>query len=351
MGFAVAVPIPHPPCGGRRRGFPGTFGRVRFIILGYWGERGGGCAHERAGGSRVDAARTWGGWKRWTGAVRLGLAVLACAFAGEGAAQTYTNPDKESTWSAGKRFRDCAECPLMVVVPGGSFDMGSPESEAGRDSDEGPVHRVRIERPFAVGVYELTFAEWDACVSGGGCGGYRPSDAGWGRGNRPVIRVSWEDAKAYVRWLSEETGEEYRLLSESEWEYVARAGTRTPFHTGETISTGQANYDGRYTYGSGRKGRYRGRTVVVGSFDANGYGLHDVHGNVMEWVEDCWNDDYRGAPADGSAWETGDCKWRMLRDGSWYFIPGWIRSAARSWAVAGIQLAYAGFRVARTLTP
>ena len=253
--------------------------------------------------------------------------------------------------AVGRRFRECEGCPWMVVVPPGEFMMGSPESEAGRDSDEGPVHRVRIERPFAVGVYELTFAEWDACVSGGGCGGYRPSDAGWGRGNRPVIRVSWEDAKAYVRWLSEETGEEYRLLSESEWEYVARAGTRTPFHTGQTISTGQANYDGRYTYGSGRKGRYRGETVEVGSFEANGYGLHDVHGNVWEWVEDCWNGGYREAPADGSAWETGDCSRRVLRGGSWVDIPWLLRSADRYGLGTGNRSNSIGFRIARTLTP
>ena len=119
---------------------------------------------------------------------------------------------------------------------------------------KGPVHRVTIREPFAVGVYEVTFEEWDACVRDGGCRGYRAGDAGWGRGRRPVINVSWEDARAYVRWLSKETGEEFRLLSESEWEYVARAGTRTAFHFGRTITTSQANYDGSYTYGSGEEG-------------------------------------------------------------------------------------------------
>ncbi len=254
-------------------------------------------------------------------------------------------------WQAGTRFRDCAECPELAVVPAGSFEMGSPESEAERDDDEGPVHRVRIERPFAMGVYEVTLAQWDACVSGGGCGGYRPDDEGWGRGNRPVINVSWQDAKAYVRWLSEKTGEAYRLPSESEWEYAARAGTRTPFHTGGTISTDQANYDGNYVYGSGRKGQYRKRTVAVGSFAANGFGLHDVHGNVWEWVEDCWNDSYRGAPADGSAWESGDCRKRVLRGGSWNLNPWNLRSANRNWLGAGFRGSLAGFRVARTLTP
>ena len=270
--------------------------------------------------------------------------------------QVTTAQERAAAWRPGgvppgTRFRDCDECPELVVVPAGSFDMGSPESEAGRRDHEGPVHQVRIERPFAVGVYEVTFAEWDACVSGGGCGGYRPSDRGWGRGNRPVVNVSWEDARSYVDWLSEETGEEYRLLSESEWEYVARGGTRTPFHTGETISTGQANYNGNFTYGSGRKGRYRGRTVAVGSFDANGYGLHDVHGNVWEWVEDCWNGSYRRAPADGSAWEFGDCSRRVLRGGSWSLKPGLLRSACRGWLGTGLRLINAGFRVARTFTP
>ena len=147
----------------------------------------------------------------------------------------------------GQTFRDCSNCPLMVAVPSGSFTMGSPSSELERHSNEGPQHEVRIGYSFAVGVYEVTFSEWDACVSDGGCAGYRPNDEGWGRGNRPVINVSWWDAWRYVEWLSTETGESYRLLSESEWEYVARAGTTTPFHFGETISTDQANYNGNYT--------------------------------------------------------------------------------------------------------
>ena len=170
----------------------------------------------------------------------------------------------------------------MAVVPAGTFRMGSPSQEEARDDDEGPVHEVRIDEPFAVGVYEVTFSGWEACVNGGGCGGCRPTNHGWGRGNRPVINVSWEDAQAYVTWLSRKTGETYRRLSESEWEYVARAGTTTPFHFGTTISTDQANYDGNYTYGSGRKGRYREKTVPVGRFAANRFGLHDVHGNVRE---------------------------------------------------------------------
>ncbi len=251
-------------------------------------------------------------------------------------------------WQVGQVFRDCANCPEMVVVPAGSFTMGSPASEEERWDNEGPEHRVTISQPFAVGVYEVTFAEWDACAS---CGGYRPDDRGWGRGRRPVIYVSWDDAQAYVRWLRRETGVEYRLLSESEWEYVARAGTTTPFHTGETISTEQANYYGYATYGSGREGEYRERTVSVGSFSANRFGLHDVHGNVWEWVEDCWNGDYAGAPRDGSAWESGNCSVRVLRGGSWDRRPGGLRSAGRSGGGTGSRSHFLGFRVARTLAP
>ena len=238
----------------------------------------------------------------------------------------------------------------MVVVPAGSFDMGSPSYEGGRDDDEGPVHRVTISEPFAARVYEVTFREWDACYRGGGCA-HNPPDRGWGRGERPVIYVSWKDAQEYVRWLSRETNAEYRLLSESEWEYVARGGTTGPFHYGSRVSPEQANYDGRYVYGGGRKGRYREQTVRVGSFPSNSFGLHDVHGNVWEWADDCSHGSYVGAPLDGSAWTSGgDCGRRVLRGGSWYNAPGLLRSANRygySSLVTGTT--YVGFRVSRTL--
>ena len=250
---------------------------------------------------------------------------------------------------AGHRFRDCVGCPELVVVAPGSYRMGSPSGEAGRGDAEGPVHRVSIGEALAVGVYEVTFEEWDACARDGGCGGYRPDDEGWGRGRRPVINVSWEDAQAYVSWLRRKTGKGYRLLSESEWEYVARAGTETAFHTGETISTEQANYDGNHVYGRGRKGSYRRKTVEVGSFGANGFGLHDVHGNVREWVEDCWNGSYRGAPRDGSAWTRGDCGARVLRGGSWFNYPWGLRSAYRDWVTTVSRLNGIGFRIVRTL--
>ena len=256
--------------------------------------------------------------------------------------------------SPGETFQDCAECPKMVVVPSGSFTMGSPNNEEGRYDIEGPRHRVNIGYPLAVGVYEVTFSEWYACVNAGGCDRF-PDDEGWGRGNRPVINVSWEDAQSYVRWLSARTDHRYSLLSESEWEYVARAGTDTPFYFGSTISTDQANYDGDYTYGTGHKGLDstghkgldRGMTVPVGSFSANGWGVHDMHGNVWEWVEDCWNDSYGGAPADGSAWELGNCGVRVLRGGSWDNEPWDLRSALRFRNSAVYRDSGNGFRVIR----
>ena len=246
----------------------------------------------------------------------------------------------------GTRLRDCDGCPEMIVAPAGRFDMGSPSSEKGRANDEGPVHEVRIPEPFAVGLYEVTFEEWDACVQGGGCNGYRPDDEGWGRGRRPVIHVSWEDAQAYVRWLRERTGKEYRLLSESEWEYVARGGSRTAYHWGEDIGQNRAN-----CRGCGGRWDDNNSTAPVGSFPANGFGLHDVHGNVWEWVEDCWNGGYAGAPSDGRAWESGDCGRRVLRGGSWDYVPGVLRSAVRFRLTTGNRYSDVGFRVARTLTP
>ena len=260
-------------------------------------------------------------------------------------------PAEQEPRPPGSRFADCAVCPQMVVVPAGSFLMGSPRSEPGREADEGPRHRVRLPRAFAVGVYEVTFAEWDACLRAGGCDWY-PPDEDWGRGRRPVVNVSWEDAQRYVAWLRSRTGERYRLLSEAEWEYVARAGTTTPFHTGETISPELANYNGELTYGAGAGGIYRRRTLPVGSFPANEFGLHDVHGNVWEWVEDCWHGSYDEAPIAGSARSGGRCNWRVVRGGAWFYEPRLLRSAYRSWNFAGNRSSeFGGFRVARTLRP
>lgn len=248
-------------------------------------------------------------------------------------------------YPAGKVFRDGDTCPEMVVVPEGSFLMGSPESEKYRERNEGPVHPVTIVEPFAVGKFAVTFQEWQACVSDGGCS-HRPHDMFWGGENRPVIRVSWKDAQKYVSWLSERTGEGYRLLSESEWEYVARAGTTGPFQFGSTISTDQANYNGY-------KGelKIRSQTVPVGSFPANIFGLHEVHGNVWEWVEDCWHPSYNESPpTDGSAWTWGgNCDWRVLRGGSWNVSLKRLRVATRLKLKAETRSNKVGFRVARTL--
>jgi formylglycine-generating enzyme required for sulfatase activity len=249
-------------------------------------------------------------------------------------------------------LKECDKCPEMVVVPAGTFMMGSPASESGRMDHEGPRHSVRIGEPFAVGRFAVTFDEWDACVADGGCNGYRPSDAGWGRGRRPVIDVSWDNAKAYVAWLSRKTGKSYRLLSEAEREYVTRAGTTTPFWWGASISASQANYNGSVkAYARGPKGENREKTVPVDTFQPNAWGLFQVHGNVLEWVEDCYHDSYAGAPSDGSAWVSDGCTFRAVRNGSWGNDPQDVRSASRYWHApddGGVAL---GFRVARTLTP
>jgi formylglycine-generating enzyme required for sulfatase activity len=261
------------------------------------------------------------------------------------------SPERERGLKPKDAFKECATCPEMVVVPAGSFTMGSPESEPGRSYDESPQHAVTLARQLAVGRFAVTFDEWDACVADGGCNGYKPSDQGWGRARRPVINVSWDDAKAYMAWLSKKIGKAYRLLSEAEREYVTRAGTTTPFWWGSSISTSQANYDGNYTYGGGAKGEYRAKTLPVDSFQPNPWGLYQVHGNVWEWVEDCWQDNYNGAPTDGSARTSGDCHFRVLRVGSWNNSPQSLRAANRIRLTSGNRSDLIGFRVGRTLTP
>ena len=235
--------------------------------------------------------------------------------------------------------------PAMVVIPAGAFQMGCLLNDDVCDNDEQPVHEVTIGAPFALSVYEATFAEWDACVAAGGCDGYEPADRGWGRGARPVINVSWDDAQQYVAWLSLQTGAEYRLPSESEWEYAARAGTTTRYSWGDEIGVNRANCDGCGSQWDDR------RTAPVGSFRANGFGVHDLHGNVWEWVTDCRNDAYRGAPSDGSAWLSGNCEQRVLRGGSWNNDPRSLRAANRLRFTTDDRYVNLGFRVARTLTP
>jgi formylglycine-generating enzyme required for sulfatase activity len=258
--------------------------------------------------------------------------------------------DRERALRPKDTFKECDKCPEMIVVPAGSFTMGSPANEPPRYTNEGPQHGVTFARQFAVGKFSLTFDEWDACVADGGCNGYRPDDEGWGRGGQPVINVSWDDAKAYVAWLAKKTGKSYRLLSEAEREYVTRAGTTTPFWWGSSISTSQANYDGRYTYGNGVKGEYRKRAMPVDSFAPNPWGLYQVHGNLSDWTEDCYHTSYQRAPADGSAWLNGECSERVLRGGTWESIPDNLRSANRSRNTTDIRNRDFGFRVGRTPT-
>jgi formylglycine-generating enzyme required for sulfatase activity len=241
-------------------------------------------------------------------------------------------------------FRECAEnCPEMAIVPAGEFTMGSPATEEGRYDDEGPQHKVALARPFAVSKFEVTFEDWDACVSIGGC--VSISDNSMGRGRNPVIDVTWDEAKQYVTWLSRMTGKTYRLLAEAEWEYAARAGTATIYPWGDEIGQGNANCNGCGSQWDNK------RTAPVGSFAANAFGIYDMAGNVSQWVEDCWNDNYNGAPIDGSAWTSGDCNRRVIRGGSWNGDPQDLRSANRGWDATEGRYVFLGFRVARTLAP
>ena len=216
---------------------------------------------------------------------------------------------------------DGGEGPLMVVLPAGRFAMGCLSNDSDCFNDEQPVHDVTLPNNFAMAVYEVTFAEYDRYVQATGV--RRPDDRGWGRGNRPVIDVDWEEARAYARWLSEQTGHSYRLPTEAEWEYAARAGTTTKYSWGNEATPEQANYSGNDRWEN---------TAPVGSFPANGFGLYDMHGNVREWTQDCWHRSYDGAPTNGQAWEGangGDCDRRVVRGGSWFASPGNLRAANR----------------------
>jgi formylglycine-generating enzyme required for sulfatase activity len=255
-------------------------------------------------------------------------------------------PEVERVLKPLASFRECAkDCPEMIVVPAGSFSMGSTEHD--RLDDEEPRHAVTIAKAFAVSKFDVTFADWDACVSVGGCPQEgRAHDLAWGRGTRPVINVGWDDAQAYVAWLSRMTGKAYRLPSEAEWEYAARAGSTTAYYWGDKIGSNNAN-----CRGCGDNQEKNGRTSPIGSFKPNAFGLYDMAGNVWQWVEDCYHRNYSGAPNDGSAWTSGDCNERVVRGGSWYVSPDLLRSALRGGFTPADRNNVLGFRVGRTLLP
>jgi formylglycine-generating enzyme required for sulfatase activity len=246
------------------------------------------------------------------------------------------------TLKAGDSFQECADCPEMIIVPAGRFQMGSP-ADQGTD-DEHPQHEVKIAEPFAVAKFAVTFDEWDACTARGGC--RYVDEKYYGRGRRPVTNVNWDDAQAYVKWLSSITGKPYRLLSEAEYEYAARSGSKTEYPWGDDKrlnSKPMANCE--YCDSEPQ------HELPVGSYPANHFGLYDMVGNVWEWTEDCWNKSYEGAPVDGSPRTSGDCSSRVSRGGSWNDGTYLVRSAARLRNPPSDWGSYLGFRVARTLSP
>jgi formylglycine-generating enzyme required for sulfatase activity len=248
---------------------------------------------------------------------------------------------QEQALKPGAHFTECANgCPTMIVVPAGSFMMGSPMTEADRLARESPQHHVTIGKPFAVGQTEVTFAQWDACVAAGAC--REVSDYGWGRGDRPVINVDWVDATRYAAWLSDVTGKPYRLLSEAEWEYAARAGSTTRFSFGDDDTE-----LGRYAWSSQNSEH---KTHPAGTKAANGFALQDMYGNVYEWVADPWHGNYDNAPSEGSVWQDDAGPRRhVVRGGAWYSGAKELRSASRAGPPTGMQNPLVGLRVARSL--
>ena len=238
----------------------------------------------------------------------------------------------------GDVFRDCPKCPEMVAVPAGSFTMGTDS----RHKHERPPHTVTFARPFAVGRYEVTFDEWQACFDAGGCS-FMPHDHEWGKGRRPVINLPFAKTREFTGWLTKKTGHVYRLPSEAEWEYIARAGTTTDFWWGDDKGVNLANCRNCASKWS-KKG-----SAPTGSFKPNPWGFYDTAGNVWEWVEDCWFPDYVGAPSDGSARIGGKCRQRIIRSGSWYYLSKNARSAWRAKNDARVKSYWLGFRVLREI--
>jgi formylglycine-generating enzyme required for sulfatase activity len=267
-------------------------------------------------------------------------------------------PEAERALKPGDTFRECAEhCPEMVVIPPGEFWMGSPDGEGFRS--ERPRRKVKIDRLFTAGKFEVTWDDWEACVAMRGCDGRPTTDSGYGKGNHPLINISWDQAKSYVRWLSRMTGRPYRLLTEAEWEYAARGVTRADaphpaYPWGDKASHEYANYGADQCCQGTAEGRDKWPTTApVGQFPPNAFGLYDMHGNVREWVEDPWHEDYQGTPpppTDGSAWmEGGDASRRVARGGAWLYDPVDLRSARRRPFPTVYRVGGLGFRVARTV--
>ncbi len=259
-----------------------------------------------------------------------------------------TSEQNRDLTEAGQEFQDCPDCPIMVVMPVQTFRMGSPDSEEGRSKNEGPQQSVTISPGLSISKHEVTFAQWDACVADGGCETV-PDDNGWGRGDRPVIDVMWYDAQAYAAWLSAKTQKNYRLLSEAEWEFAAKGGGDKTYSWGAVASHDHANYGTDDCCGGRIAGRDRWLeiTAPVGSFPANQLGLHDLSGNVWEWVEDCWDESHEGRPADSAARVDGDCNLRIMKGGSWASMPVRIRGAFRDAFPPNDHGTIIGFRVAR----
>ena len=266
------------------------------------------------------------------------------------------------TLKPGDVFRDCETCPEMVVIPAGRYSMGSPANEPGRSPDEAPQHNVTLAKPFAVGRFEITRGEYAAFAratnhaTGGDCRWYNGAEMvpdplktwenpGFAQSDRdPVVCINWDETRAYLQWLSQQTGTEYRLLSESEWEYVARSGTTTARHWGADIGRGNANCDGCGTEYDAK------RTSPAGTFRPNTFGVADMLGNVWERVEDCWHDTYLTAPADGAVWTVGgNCTQRVTRGAAWLSDAPDVRASLRNWDLAPNRKNTLGFRVARSL--
>lgn len=256
-------------------------------------------------------------------------------------------PSQAARAKPAREFRDCPSCPLMVPLPRGSFLMGSPAGEAGRTANEGPQQRVTFARTVVIAKRETSFAEWDACVADGGCRA-GVSDEGRGRGDLPVVNVTWFDARDYAAWLSRKTGKIYRLPTEAEWEYGARAGATAQYSWGAQASHELANYGRDECCGGHTAGRDRWlASAPVGSFPANAFGLQDMHGNVWEWTIDCWAESHEGLPEDGSARTDGNCNLHPMRGGSFGSLPVKIRAAHRDGYPPADQGHFIGFRVAR----